>query len=416
MKHAFAILAVVAAMLGGAVLFAQEPIQRGKITKIDADKGEVTIRTSDGKEHAVTVGESTRVMGPDMSPVKDRLQAPEFKVDAPVMFKIAKNGGKSGLLEGIRLDSVAGNKAPPNPPPKFDTASLKPLNELRNEKYHDFEGGLYPGGSNERPAGHEAAGVALARTIEPRAADGTPDANGKTVLLSIGMSNTSQEFSAFQQVARDDREINPQLVLVNGAQGSMTAAAIKDPEDNNRGTHFWKTVDERLQQAGVTRAQVQAVWIKQANAGPNEGFPKYARTLQSEMETIAHVLHKRFPNLKLAYLSSRIYGGYAKTRLNPEPYAYESGFSVKWLIERQLRGEPSLNFDPQKGEVHSPWLSWGPYLWANGTTARDDGLRYEEGDLSDDGTHPSPDGQRKVAGLLLKFFKTDATAKSWFCR
>jgi hypothetical protein len=31
-----------------------------------------------------------------------------------------------------------------------------------------------------------------------------------------------------------------------------------------------------------------------------------------------------------------------------------------------------------------------------------------------DGTHPSPSGQQKVAALLWKFFTTDATAKSWF--
>ena len=34
--------------------------------------------------------------------------------------------------------------------------------------------------------------------------------------------------------------------------------------------------------------------------------------------------------------------------------------------------------------------------------------------VTTDHTHPSPEGRRKVAELLLKFFKTDATAKSWF--
>ena len=62
----------------------------------------------------------------------------------------------------------------------------------------------------------------------------------------------------------------------------------------------------------------------------------------------------------------------------------------------------------------SPWLAWGPYLWANGTNKRDDGLFYERDDLGGDGTHPSATGARKVAKQLLEFFKTDATAKSWF--
>ena len=58
--------------------------------------------------------------------------------------------------------------------------------------------------------------------------------------------------------------------------------------------------------------------------------------LQNQFELIATLAKSRYPNLRLAYLSSRIYAGYAQTALNPEPYAYESGFSVKWLIERQL--------------------------------------------------------------------------------
>jgi hypothetical protein len=132
------------------------------------------------------------------------------------------------------------------------------------------------------------------------------------------------------------------------------------------------------------------------------------------MQTIAQVLHQRFPNLKLAYVSSRIYAGYASTRLNPEPYAYESGFSVKWLIEQQIQGDAALNFDPKRGTVKSPWLSWGPYLWASGTKGSAADLRYEEGDFADDGTHPSPAGQKKVAAALLDFFKSDATTKSWF--
>jgi hypothetical protein len=162
---------------------------------------------------------------------------------------------------------------------------------------------------------------------------------------------------------------------------------------------------------------VQAVWIKQADAGPSSGFPQYARTLENELAKIVQVLARRFPNLKLTYLSSRTYGGYAKTRLNPEPYAYESGFSVKWLIEKQLKGDPELNYDPAKGRVTAPWLSWGPYLWARGSTKRADGFSYEESDFAAaDGTHESPSGQRKVAQLLLDFFKHDATTRPWFVK
>ena len=235
---------------------------------------------------------------------------------------------------------------------------------------------------------------------------------GKIVLLSVGMSNTTQVFSAFKRIADKDPAKNPALVIVDGAQGGMTAARIQDPTSTNVvAPKFWSTVDKRLEAAGVCRAQVQAVWIKEADAGPTQGFPKYARTLQEELAKIVQLLPQRFPNVKLVYLSSRTFGGYAKTPLNPEPYAFESGYSVKWLIEDQIKGNPAFNYDAANGPVTAPWLSWGPYLWANGTTKRTDGFFYEHTDFGDDGTHPSPAGQQKVASVLLEFFKNDATTK-----
>ena len=103
--------------------------------------------------------------------------------------------------------------------------------------------------------------------------------------------------------------------------------------------------------------------------------------------------------------------------LNPEPYAYESAFSVRSLIEDQIKGKTELNFDPKKGQVQSPLLLWGPYLWDDGVTPqKSDGLIWKREDLAGDGTHPSQSGRQKVAELLLTFLKTDVNAKGWFLR
>jgi hypothetical protein len=298
-----------------------------------------------------------------------------------------------------------------------EPTELRPLTEMGDTDYHGCKGGLYPSGKNDRPAAHEAAGRALAAKVQAVDEDGRPNSQGKIVLLTIGMSNTLQASAGFKDAAGRDPEVNPQVVIVNGAQGGQTAARTQNPDDHASGTVYWTAVDARLRNAGVTRAQVQAVWIKQADARPTDGFPHYAQRLEGELARIVQVLHQRFPNLKLVYLSSRTYGGYAKTPLNPEPYAFESGFSVKWLIERQLKGDPSLNFDPAKGAVTAPLLSWGPYLWANGTTKRADGFFYERGDFRDtDGTHESPAGQRKIGAQLLRFFKRDTTTRNWFLK
>jgi len=392
------------------IVLAQDAIRRGTLKKIDAEKKTLVI-TSGGKDEEFALTDETRFAGVAGKDLAERLRS--LKEGSAVMFKGATRDGKS-VLVGLKL-ATADEKRPASQP-KFDASALKPLTTMGGEKYHGHEGGLYPGGKNERPKGHDAAGLALAKRVVPLGPDGKPADGGKVVLLSVGMSNTTQEFSAFKRLADADSDKSPSLVIVDGAQGGQTAFRIKDPDDKGSGTKYWEVVDQRLKAAGATREQVQVAWIKQADAGPTQGFPKYAETLRDELRQIARAMHRRFPNLKMVYLSSRTYGGFARTGLNPEPYAFESGLSVKWLIEEQIKGSPELNYDPAKGPVQAPWLAWGPYLWANGPAKNPDGLSYEESDFAADGTHPSPAGQRKVAGQLLTFFKTDPTAKSWFVR
>lgn len=389
----------------------QERIQPGKVTKVDKERMTVTLE-ADGKERTLLVTEQTRVFGAEGKPLAARLAA--IPVGQDVQFRQGTREGQD-ILIGLRAGR--GNDNVGDPPPVVDASKLKPLPELGAEQYQGFAGGLYSDGHNERPASHEAAGLALAKRVRPLNANGKPDAGGKIVLLSIGMSNTSQASMALVPLLRRDKTVASAVVFVNGAQGGMTARAIQDPLDNSTGSRYWSTIDERLEQAGVTRQQVQAVWIKQADAGPTSGFPAYAQTLQKELARIAQLVAERFPNCRLAYVSSRSYGGYAKTRLNPEPYAYESGFAVKWLIEQQLNGDKELNFNPQEGPVKAPWLSWGPYLWANGQTPnKNSGLMYEPTDFGNDGTHPSRAGQDKIGRELFQFLCTDSTTQPWFVR
>jgi len=294
------------------------------------------------------------------------------------------------------------------------SVGFSPLNDLGAGLYKNKQGGLYPNGSNLRPALHEIAGVQIAKNIVPLNAGGQPDQNGRVVLLSIGMSNTTQEFSTFIALANPDAARNPKLTIVDGAQGGMSADRIVDLSTTTA-QQFWQTVDQRLAAAGVTPAQVQAAWVKQADAGPTLPFPDDALKLKGELATITQILKTRFPNIKIAYNSSRIYAGYATSTLNPEPFAYQSGFAVKWLIEDQIKGSTDLNYDATRGTVKAPWLAWGPYLWADGTTPRSDGLTWACSDFQSDGTHPfSPGAREKVATMLLNFFKNDSTAWRWF--
>jgi len=297
-----------------------------------------------------------------------------------------------------------------NVPPAGADTGLIPLMDLGPGTYMGFEGGLYPGGRNVPPPAHRKIALTRAALVQPRDGAGAPDPMGFIGMLSIGMSNTNQEYKAFERMADIDAWRNARIVIVNGGVGGQSAEIIANP-----GAQYWNVVDSHLSVAGITAAQVQVVWLKQAHgAPPTLSFPGHALALKEDLADIVRILQTRFPNLQLCYLSSRIYGGYTSNPLRGEPLSYETGFAVKWLIEDQIAGEPALDPDIATDPPRAPVLLWGPYLWADGTTPRSDGLTWLPGDLEPDGVHPAPTGERKVAILLDAFHGIDDTAQPWY--
>jgi hypothetical protein len=305
-----------------------------------------------------------------------------------------------------------------------------PINDLGTGFYlGQFQGGLYPGGVNTPPAAHDQEGRARAAAIQPLNTAGQPDANGKIVLLSIGMSNTTQEFCSqggglpcdswtfMGRAAASSQVDHTHLAIANGAQGGQTASTWDSPTDPN----YDRIRDTVLAPRGLSERQVQAVWIKVANAQPTVPLPSSssdAFALEASMGGIVRAVKVRYPNVKLAFLSSRIYAGYATTTLNPEPFAYESGFAVKALIRAQIQQMSNGTIDPVAGNLNfnsaAPWLAWASYFWADGLTPRSDGLIWRCSDLDTDGTHPAQSGESKVGQLLLQFFLTSPYTVPWF--
>ncbi len=309
--------------------------------------------------------------------------------------------------KAVRREHDRSKSTPGHGRQRSATEPLKPLTDMTaNEKYEGEDGGLYGLGSNEPPVTlKNAAAEALAKIL-PLNPNGTPSEHGKVVFVSISMSNATQEFSFFKQIADHDPRKSDKLTIVDCAQGGQTMAAWAQPDGKP-----WQEALNRLQRSEVTRQQVQIAWIKLANAGPSGSMNDHLTQLEADTVQVLHNLKARFPNLRIAYLSSRTYGGYAHTGLNPEPYAYEGAFAVRHLIQRQIAGIKDLGLD------QSPLLVWGPYLWANGMKGRHiDGLKFSKEDFGDDGTHPSQIGRAKVANLLLEFFATNPLAKSWFTK
>jgi hypothetical protein len=357
-------------------------------------------------------------------------------------------------------------------------AALVPLMDMTSsQKYLGFEGGLYENSSDTPPSdAHDPDGKKFAAAIKPLDQNGNSSSSGAIVILGIGMSNATLEFSAFVAATNPNQKVNPSLAVLDGAYGSVTAcpwtvvqgkttAACPEytsgvPSENQydrvRDTVLATAKTAPLAPPGCgttanpcfTEKQVQVLWIKNANPSPAlHGFASlqpFTDSCASESGTIEACNYEkqlgetiraaktRYPNLQQVFISTRIYAGYASVPLNPEPYSYEYGFSGKWLIQAQVDQIRNGTVDPVAGDldytngITAAWTAWGPYLWAYGTTPRSDQLIWCNGqsgspcngedDFQSDGTHPSPDaGVPKVVNLMMKFFSTSPYTPVWFC-
>ena len=307
--------------------------------------------------------------------------------------------------------------------------------------------------------------------------------SGAIVFLGIGMSNATLEFSAFVNATASSQNVNHStLAVLDGAYGSVTACPwtvatgnydrncpeytsgvpSENQYDRVRDTvlatatgspigscRMWRSSGDPC----LTEKQVQVLWIKNANPSPALHSPPglvgirrcslLPITVLARMGTIEACYYEeqlgetiraakvRYPNLQQVFISTRIYAGYASVPLNPEPYAYEYGFSAKWLIQAQVNQIRHGTVDTVAGDMNynsgmAAWTAWGPYLWAYGTTPRSDQLIWCNGqsgspcngedDFQSDGTHPNTSsGVPKVVNLMMKFFSTSPYTPSWFC-
>jgi hypothetical protein len=390
---------------------------RGTFQKADLEKRVVYLKAGNGQDVSFPVARACKVFDEAGKELADGIGAEQLKPGTAIGFTRVHEGSedkqivKSIFIGGRKRRAVGDGQSK-------DSIGFKPLAAMTaDDRYLGQDGGLYGGGKNLPPAEHAAAAQRETARIVPLDKDGKPAPEGTIVLISVSMSNGTQEFSVFKNLADADRVKSPRLTIVDCAQGSQTMAAWANPRPRPD-LSPWAESARRLEKANVFIKQVQIAWIKPANAFPKGDLAEHCAELQDDTRVVLRKLKTTFPSLRIAYFTSRIYGGYARgpgADLNPEPYAYETAFAVRNVIQGQIQGDKDLNFDPSRGAVAAPLLLWGPYLWADGATPRpDDGLAWKAEDISSDGTHPSDAGRKKVAEQLLKFFKSDSYAKTWF--
>lgn len=239
-----------------------------------------------------------------------------------------------------------------------------------------------------------ALAIALLLTIGIGAA---PASHGKLVLLSIGMSNASQEFcgpnttdmskclkGSFVERARRDSRVSKNVEFVNGAMGGMTSPRWDSPEDET-----YNRVKGMLSARGLSERDVKVVWLKSALTAyaPAERVDQATEALGRDLIETIDALRIRYPNVQQIFLSYRTYGGWA---LNGEPVAYETKKAVDRAVAMRS-GKQVV-------------VAWGPYLWD---------AKAPREDFAKDGIHPSLTGVAKVGAQLMAFFMNDPRT-GWF--
>jgi hypothetical protein len=302
-------------------------------------------------------------------------------------------------------------------------AGLTPLIDfLPGQLYLGYEGGLYPGASNVMPAAHKNAGIQLSKSIKPLDINGNVDwENGKVLLVGMGASTAGNSWNHFIDLIPVEPGLNPCLKVVNACLGAKGMEVMNDTDQVLYSYAYWDTIFNKLEFYGVSPEQVQVAWAKTASKVDTVViWPDQPDSISQKYEVLMRVLHSKFPNLKMVYLTGFFYGGYADPTKEfydvvSEPGSYWNSFAVKWVVERQIEGDPGLKFT-EPGKV-APWIAWGPYVWADGLTPNSEGLFWEcEVDFAPDGGgyHLTNAGKDKEAERIFDFFEHNPTTRRWF--
>ncbi len=223
--------------------------------------------------------------------------------------------------------------------------------------------------------------------------------NGKIVIIAISMSNGFQEYNRFIELYENHPDMAEQIHLINCAVGG---SALERWLETN--TDLWSRCKDKITNKH-SLDQVKVVWAKNADQFtehgltlPDPGADYY--DLVNNIGGLMQRIHAEFPSVQAVFNSSRIWGGYVsdnKQAARGEPISYEGGFATNTVIEQF-----------QQGQIPNapPWIGWGPYIWANGTTPNASGIFWDLSDFQDGGVnqHPSANGAKKVADALHEFF------------
>lgn len=301
-----------------------------------------------------------------------------------------------------------------------DSLGALPLVDLGTGYYMGYQGGLFPGGSNNDPNPHFNNGKNISKAIKPLNDLGLVDyLTGEVSLIGIGPSVASDPYNEWKETQNDIDwpGVNPCLNVKGNFIGGKSVADMLDID----GT-YWASFLTGLASKNIDPLQVQIAWMLLVSSTDSNDVNYYVDTVTNQYIQVLHNLQTLCPNLQQVFISGIHYTGYTSPEHKRydfliEPYGYWSNLVVKNVITLQINGDSRLTYSGL-GKV-APFITWGPYFWADGITPRAyDGLSWPCDNFRDDtiggGFHLKDTFKFKEADLIDSFFINNPISKIWY--
>ncbi|HMX03485.1 MAG TPA: hypothetical protein PKE14_02380 [Chitinophagales bacterium] len=284
-----------------------------------------------------------------------------------------------------------------------------PIADLGSSTFQEYQGGLYPNGSNAIPMQHFQEGLSVASHIKPLNAEGKEDSiSGKIGFLILGYSTAAMTGRFFRDVVAI-KSPDTKLQVVIGAQGGRDINSMTDSLSS-----YWDGVDSALHSNTITAAQIQLIWISTGDILTYSlPFPQQSLQQVDKYALVLKQIKLQYPNARIVFLSDRPFAGYIGVNgMGPkelaEPTAYFHSWTVKWVIEHQMNNDAGFT----KEEI--PFIDWGPTLWTNGSKGDKQGYTWNCDDAGKGGIHASSKGRMKEATRMYVYFSNHPYTEQLF--
>ena len=275
----------------------------------------------------------------------------------------------------------------------------KPINNPILFTYNGHQSGLFSWGNALIANTYKINYLNANLAIKSLDAAGNSAVNGKIGILEIGGSNPAIIFNGLQTNQLNDPGFGSKLTFVNAGMNAMDLSDILKPT-----TNYWNNVQTLLTQNGLTTKQVEVIFCIEDNLKNTDVTFTRASSLQTDYVALLSLVRTKYPNCKLFLVGDRGYTGYTTEPQHKEPIGYLNGWGVKLFVEQYSDGLLPVY----------PAVDWLDYYWANGETARFDGLTYSKSDYRAGYIHFTDAKAEELGVATHARLKADVGTSYWY--